>query len=61
MQAILDGFRGEPRAVLFTVEAFFLDGGYQFAVLDQRGRSVPVIGIDSENVQANTLPLSTTI
>ena len=43
----------ETRAVLDAIEAFFLDGSYDSAILDDGCRRIAVICIDSENVKSH--------
>ena len=49
VQAIADRLAREAAPVLDAPEAFFLDGGDQRAVLDQAGRGVGVVGVQSED------------
>src|SRR5712692_8165697 len=50
LQAILNRLCRKAGAVLHAIEALFLDSGDNSAVFDQRGRRVPVISVNAENV-----------
>jgi hypothetical protein len=47
LQAIADRGRREPSTVLLAVEAFFLYGGDKLTILDNRGRGVAVVSVNS--------------
>src|SRR5690348_3801375 len=50
LQAVANGRGGKSCSILHAIEALFLDGRYQLPITHNRGRSVRVIGVDSENV-----------
>ena len=50
LEAVANGLHGKTGGVFYAIEALFFDGGDQLAVADDRGGSVAVVGIDSQNV-----------
>jgi hypothetical protein len=49
-QTVTNRFGGKTSAVLETIKAFFLNRRNQFSILDERCRSITVVGIYTENV-----------
>ena len=50
LEAVANGLRGKTGGVFYAIEAFFFDGGDELAVANERGGSVAVVSIDSQNI-----------
>jgi hypothetical protein len=55
IEAIADSQRRKTRAMFLAIEPFFFCGSDQLPIANDRRRRIPVVGIDSQNVQTHSL------
>ena len=55
LEAVADGQGGKARAMLLAIEPFLFCGGHQLAIVHDRRRCVPVVSINSQDVQTHSL------
>ena len=54
IEAIADRQGGKTRAMFLAIESFFFRSSDQLAIANNRSRRIPVVGIDSQNVQTHS-------